>query len=208
MNTNRIFATALTAVVCLTAACDDGSVDPETGLTIEDLSLVAMDGDALAGGIVFSQLFGAAEAGPAGVAAAAEEREFERSRPCSAGGTIELSGTINRTQNGEGTVEATIEGTRTQNECARTREDVTMVVDGSGSFSAYRKRVNGEPVGNQTSSYEGSFDWTRTRGDEVRTGTCTYRLESVRNPDSGKVRVSGMICDREIDRERDWNHGT
>ena len=31
---------------------------------------------------------------------------------------------------------------------------------------------------------------------------------AVRNPDSGKVRVTGTICDREIDRERVWHHGT
>lgn len=202
-----VLATALLAVVGLGAACDDGTpAGPDGGLTTEELAEVALDGDAVAGGILFVELFGSQSGGPA--RAAADVREFSRSRPCRDGGTIELQGTVSRSENGDGTVEATITGTRSQVSCTRIRGDVTLVVDGTGTFSAYRKRVNGEPVGNQTSEYQGSFDWTRSRGDEARTGSCTYQIQSVRNPDSMKVRVTGTICGHEIDRERDWTHGT
>jgi hypothetical protein len=208
MRTNPILSSTLAVVLAFTAACADSTTEPQTlALDGEDMGLVAVDGDALAGGIVFTQLFGAAGSG---AAAASEEhtREFSRSRDCPAGGTIEINGTVEFTQNGEGTVEATITGTRDQVNCTRTREDVTLVIDGSGTFEAYRKRVNGEPVGNQTTTYAGTFDWTKTRGDEVRTGSCEYSLESVRQPDAMKVKVTGTICGREIDRERDWKHGT
>lgn len=208
MPTIKTLPAVILAILGLTVACDDGgTLQPETGLTVDDLALVAVEGDTDAGILVFAQVFGAVP-GRVATTAAAEEREFSRSRSCPAGGSIEIRGTVSRTQNGDGTVEATLTGTRSQVECARTRGEVTLVIDGTGVFEAYRKRVNGEPVGNQTTSYSGSFDWTRTRGDEIRTGSCTYDLESVRNPDSMKVRVTGTICDREIDRERDWARGT
>lgn len=208
MRTKTIFSTTLVAVLALAAACEDSATEPDTlSLNGEDLGVVALDGDALSGGMVFTQLFGST--GSAAAAASdGHTREFSRSRDCPAGGSIEINGTVEYTQNGEGTVEATITGTRDQVECTRTRGDVTLVIDGSGTFEAYRKRVNGEPVGNQTTSYSGTFDWTKTRGDEVRTGSCDYRLLSVRQPDAMKVKVTGTICGREIDRERDWNRGT
>jgi hypothetical protein len=208
MRTKPILPSTLVAVLALTAACADSATEPDP-LTIDDqdVGLVAVDGDALSGGILFTQLFGSA--GSAAAAASdGHTREFSRSRDCPAGGSIEIAGVVEFIQNGEGTVEATITGTRDQVNCTRTREDVTLVIDGSGSFDAYRKRVNGEPVGNQTTAYAGTFDWTKTRGDEVRTGSCEYSLESVRQPDAMKVRVTGTICGREIDRERDWRHGT
>jgi len=199
----------LAAVLALTAACNEGTVvEPvEEGLAIEDLSLVAVDGDAITGAVVFAQVFGAAASGaPAG---AGEARDFSRSRECAAGGTIEINGTVERTENGEGMVEATVTGTRDQVNCTRTREDRTLVINGSGTFNAHRMRVNGEPVGIQTTSWAGSFDWTKTVGDaDPTSGSCTYSLESVRNPETLTVHVTGTICDREIDRTRTWGQGT
>jgi len=199
----------LMAVTALTTACDEGTlVEPvEVGLAIEDLSLLAMDGDAITGGVVFAELFGAAASGVA--ASASEARDFSRSRECPAGGTIEINGTVERTENGEGLVEATVTGTRDQVNCTRTREDRTLVINGSGTFEAHRMRVDGDPVGLQTTSWAGSFDWTKTVGDaDPESGSCTYSLASVRNPETMTVHVTGTICDREIDRTRQWGHGT
>jgi hypothetical protein len=208
MRTTTILSTGLALLVCV-AACDEGTTEPlPGGLTPDDLAFVALDGDAVTGALVFTETFGPAGAGASAAAAERETREFSRSRPCAAGGTIELDGTVDRERHGDGTVEATITGTRQQVDCARTREDVTIVINGSGSFEAYRKRVDGEPVGNQTTSYAGSFEWVRTRGEETRSGTCEYSLESVRQPDAMKVRVTGTMCGREVDREREWGHGT
>lgn len=208
MRTKPVLPSSLMAVLTLTAACADSATEPDPlAIDDRDLALVAVDGDALSGGVVFTQIFGSV-GGAASVSADVHSREFSRSRDCPAGGSIEIEGVVELIRNGEGTVEATIIGTRDQVNCARTRDDVTLVIDGSGSFEAYRKRVNGEPVGNQTTAYAGTFDWTKTRGDEVRTGSCDYSLESIRQPDAMKVKVTGTICGREIDRERDWHHGT
>lgn len=205
----KILAMATAIILLGTIACDEGTAtEPLTGgLELADLNLVALDGDAIVGAVVFGQLFAPAEAG-ALATSSADTKEFSRSRPCAAGGTIEINGTMERERNGEGSVEATISGTRDQVDCTRTREDVTIVINGSGTFNAYRKRVNGEPIGPQTTSYAGSFNWVKTRGEDQREGTCEYSLESIRQPDAMKVHVTGSMCGHEVDRERDWGHGT
>jgi len=205
----KMLSMTMATLILGTVACNEGtSTEPLSGgLELADLNLVALDGDAITGAVVFGQIFAPAEVG-ASPSSAADTKEFSRTRPCAAGGTIQVNGTMERERNGEGSVEATISGTREQVDCTRSREDVTIVINGSGTFEAYRKRVNGEAVGPQTTSYAGSFGWVKTRGDQQRDGTCEYSLESVRQPDAMKVRVTGMMCGHEVDREREWGHGT
>ena len=192
---------ALFALGCADAA---GPVD---GFDAEDAAFVALDTDAAAGGMVFD-LVGV---GPALRAGRGEEGDFSRVRDCPDGGTISLEGSATRTENGEGIVTWTLAANGAWDDCTHTRargdRAVTTTIDGRFQLSAERRHDGRVPVGNQTMSKSGSFTWTRTRGDESRTGTCEFDVTSVRNPDARQIRVSGTVCGREIDRTIEWREG-
>jgi len=196
----------LMAALVAAAGCDDGT-GPADGLDAEDAALVAVTTDELAGSMIFDLTFAAA----AFSAESAEPRAFSRSRDCPAGGSVSIDGTVDRVQNGDGSVEWTLEADGEWDDCtrSRTRNETTISwsIDGTFSLEAHRKRNNGEPIGNQTTSKSGSFHWTRTVGDETREGDCTFEVTSVRNPDSKKIHITGTVCGREIDREIGWRHG-
>jgi hypothetical protein len=190
---------ALALVVAVASGCEDAT-GPDDGLDLEALAAMALEADELTGLLIDDVFLGAFAGGDIGVAAA-DPRPFSRTRECPAGGSLTVSGQIDRTRNGEGTVEIDVTGAGTWAACARVRRDLTVTVDGAFTFEAYRKRVNGAPVGPQTSHKAGSFTWTRSDG---KSGECSFDLTSTRNPDAGTRTLTGTMCGREIDRTVEW----
>jgi hypothetical protein len=195
------------AALVAAAGCGDGA-GPEEDFDAEDAALVALTTDDLAGAMIFDVTFAA----PSFSAESAEPRAFSRSRDCPAGGSVSIEGTVDRVRNGDGSVEWTLEASGEWDDCTRSRTrnetTITWSIDGTFNLEAHRKRNNGEPIGNQSTSKSGSFHWTRTVGDETTEGDCTFDVTSERNPDSKKIHITGTVCGREIDREIDWRQGT
>lgn len=206
---NWTWGVALAATVVVAAGCED-TTGPVDGFGSDDAAFAALVTDELAGSIVFGLMAGGPSFGLG--ANAGEARDFSRERDCPGGGTVSIAGTVERVQHGDGAVSIDVNGAGAWNECthSRTRDDVTITSIKTGNFTivANRKHNNGQPVGNQTSTKAGSFHWTRTNGTETREGDCDFNVTSVRNPDAQKVRITGEICGRTIDREINWKRGT
>jgi hypothetical protein len=194
---------ALMASVAMTAACSNGDLGPDDGLTSDEAVALALDLDATTGDIILGELlFGGFSLGEGLGVNSGDVRTFERERACPLGGKVTLSGSVERERNGEGAVEFTLAATGVKTDCTRqARNELTLTVNGTFSLEAYRKRVNGQPVGPQTTTKKGQFDWARSDGE---TGSCEFDLTSVRDPAAGKRTVKGTICGREIDRELSW----
>jgi hypothetical protein len=183
------------------AACDDG-LGPNDGMDVETAADIALETDAMAGEIVFGQLLFVGFGADPGLSANGEEpRSFSRSRPCPAGGNIELNGTIERTAHGDGVVEFEAAANGKWNACARTRREITRTINGEFSLESHRRIVNGQAAGPQTSTKQGHFTWTSSNG---KSGECEFNVTSTRFPEEGKRTVQGTVCGREIDRTVSW----
>jgi hypothetical protein len=201
----RKLAGALTLTV-LAVGCAD-STGPADDFDATDAAFVALDTDAAAGAMVFDRIgIAPGVRPPRGV-----EGEFSGSRDCPAGGSISLAGNAQRTENDQGIVSWTVTAAGTWDQCAhsRSRGDraVTTTIDGSFQYSASRMHDGAAPVGDQTTTKSGSFTWERTRGDETRSGECSYDVTSVRNAEARQIRVTGTVCGREVDRTIEWRRG-
>jgi hypothetical protein len=213
MTKARILALILAPLATTLAACHgDGTGPQDETLTLEEVAAVALAGDLMAGTLLFEEIgLVGARSGPQSVASE-DKRAFERTRRCG-DGLVTVWGEIERVRHGEGVVEYFIEGNRTRDDCTHVRGPFTIVIDTPegkpDTLEAYRKRNNGQPIGPQTTTYAGEFDWQKWEGETlVREGHCDFELTSVRNPDSMKRSVTGTICGREVDWERDWKRGT
>lgn len=196
----------LVAGVALWSGCADSGLGPAENLSTEEAASLVADIDAMTGGILLGQMmFGGFGLGDGLGVNSGDVRQFSRERECPLGGTVTLSGEMERTRLGEGVVEFRASANGTKTDCARqVRNDLTLTVNGTFSLEAYRKQVNGQPVGLQTTSKKGQFEWARSDG---KTGACEYEITSVRNPETGKRTVTGTVCGREINREFNWRKG-
>ena len=191
---------AALAIFVAAAACSDNT-GPATSIDATDAADIALDTDLLAGEIIYDQMFtGFAEAGLS--ANSADEKSFDRSRNCPAGGTVTLSGTVTRTRDDEGTT-FDVSATGAWNDCARRgRRGITRTLNGTFTLTAHREIVNGQHNGQQTTTKAGSFTWTSSDG---RSGQCDFDITSTRYPDERRRTVQGTVCGHTIDRTVDWN---
>ena len=194
------------ALLVLGTACDETTAPEANDLSTDELISIALDTDDGADVAIFGELGFLGAAGASAAPALVPEtriHDFSRARPCSDGGQVEVVGTITHTGDRDTqTMEATIEANKFWFDCTRIRNDHTHVLNGSGSVDAYRKRVAGVPVGDQTTDQAGTVSISRD-GGEAR--TCDYDLHSVRDPDTMTNHITGTICDREIDITKEWN---
>lgn len=205
MRRNMWIAGAFAAAVAVAAGCADDGLGPEdSNLTAAEVADLALDLDDTTGDIIFGELLlGGFGLGDGIGITSGDVRTFERKRDCPLGGNVSLAGTIERERDGNGAVEFTLVAAGTKTDCTRqARNDLTIKVNGGFTLEAYRKRVNGKPVGLQTTTKKGQFDWERSDG---KSGSCAFDLTSVRNPEAGKRTIKGTMCGREIDREVNWN---
>lgn len=199
------------AVVLAATACEDVGLSPNESLNNDDIAELALASDLLEGNLLFAQI-GGLVAGADGAQAAADApepdgtREFHRERACPEGGLISVDGIIEKVTHGEGVVEFFIQGRGVHDECSFQRRRFLLTLNGEFTLDAYRKLVNHEPVGPQTTTKVGWFDYVKTNaeGVEVDRGHCEYDITSVWNPESGKRTVTGIFCGREVDRTVDW----
>lgn len=207
MRKQSVQGIAAAAVIALTAACDSTSTDPSMALDTSETDFIAVQADEILESIVADyvgtfgdDLISASE--DLALAGAAEPIvttfTFERTRPCVAGGQVVANGSGEHSFDREiRTRETNAEGTKTISACARVRGDLTYTLDGSGIFDFHRLRVDGAPSGLQTTNQSGSFTVTVSDG---RVEDCNYELHRVLDPDAGTLSVTGMVCDREVNR--------
>jgi hypothetical protein len=127
---------------------------------------------------------------------------FERTHACPAGGSVTVSGTVDRTID-----RATLTGTlavsakRVENACAvKQRNGVTVTVTGQpnttiGVTASFNKGVPGVI----TQTQKGAFGWTRSNG---RSGTCAIDLTSTFDPATRTATIKGSFCGRPVDETR------
>lgn len=201
------------ALLLAAGACDKDATGPagpgpSQSLTAAESDYLAVQSDRMLDGVlgdVFSGQSASASAGPSATAASAGVAgvpitttfTFERTRPCSAGGQIVVSGSGEFVADREtATTEMTVEGTRALDACAFTHGDVTLTLNGNGEFDAHWKRVNRELAEAQRNA-SGSFEVTTSDG---RSKSCTYELHATYDAATNSVHVTGTFCGREIDR--------
>lgn len=195
----------MAAAALVSAACDRDVAGPSEGaLPLDDVVVLATVQDASTGSVIFAEIdeFGAfGPPPPQGTV----RRAFARTRECAAGGTVTVTGEVERVSDGAGTVEFFLEGQKTSEECARQRGDLTLTVSGNSTFEARRRSVNRQPDGPQTFRETGHFRWERSDGEA---GECDFDLSSERDPTTRTRSVTGTICGRAIERTLFWEGGT
>jgi hypothetical protein len=210
MSRTKWLAGAMTLLAMVATACDQTPTATNTlAPTGDELANIAVSDEAMAGSVVFEQM-GLADVQTADITAAdvtTRTRSFDRTRDCPVSGTIEVQGVVTRTDHGDGTVEYNVDGSRTRSACTHQVGIFQIAVDGNSTYQAYRKRVNGQFAGPQTTSDQGSFTLTKTntQTNESKTRQCTFSLTVVRNPDAGKMTVTGTMCGHQIDRTVGWD---
>ncbi|MGH7500337.1 MAG: hypothetical protein ACREL7_01130 [Longimicrobiales bacterium] len=186
------------------AACSD-SLAPDAAFETDDAAAVAIDTDALVADIILTQIgLFVIGAGAEPSVNSSDERSFSRTRDCPAGGSVSLNGTAERTISASGVAEFTVTATGEWIECARSRGERKLTIDGSFSVEAHRSRLNGEFVGIQTTTKNGEFTWTRSNGES---GSCAFSVTTTRNPETHSRHVEGTICGRSFERDVTWSRG-
>lgn len=212
MRKQPVLGMAAAALLVFTAACDDSSTAPAAALDSGEAEFLALQTDAILASIVTDYVAGFTDdlvSASEGVAltGAAEPIvttfDFVRTRPCAAGGQVVATGSGTHTHDREAKSRQTVaSGTKSIENCARTRGDLTITMNGSGDFDFSRFKVEGQFSGLQTTNQEGSFTATTSDG---RTEDCTYEISRVLDPDAGTITVTGQVCGNDVDRVMDWN---
>ena len=196
----------LTSSAVFLAACGDSVTAPEEQLTDEDIQFLAQEVDATIMGLL-DYFFGSSTTGPAGAPSLAGEPRvwtttYERTRSCRSGGTVTLSGSGTRTWDRDArTYDVESSGTKTRVDCAHTRADVVITLNGSGAWTHERHYLQGVPSGTWATTYAGSFHWSKSSGES---GSCDYSLTSTVDTAANTRTLVGTYCGREINRSRTW----
>lgn len=141
-------------------------------------------------------------AGTAGFDLNAGAGTFERTHACPAGGSVTVSGTVDRTidrATQSGTMAVTAK--RVENACAfRQRNGVTVTLTGQPHtvMTVNQSFDKGVP-GVRTQTQKGAFAWTRSNG---RSGTCAIDLTSTFDPATRTATIKGTFCGRPVDDTR------
>jgi len=181
------------------AACNEA--DPLTNSTADltsEMAVVALESDRMTEEIVAAELNGMSQ-----IRSVTAEKSFTRTRTCPAGGELTVSASISRTWDPDtGVMEAVISGSRTRTDCAFTRGDTVITVNGGSMWEKFRRRVNGLPDGLQVSSYSGSWVAVSSTGEER---SCAFDYTVVRDPDTQTRTVEGTMCSNRLNHRMSWN---
>lgn len=219
MRNMRRMGVGLAAVFALVTACDE-SLGPgaSSDLADADAALIAEDQADLLDGILDGEMDARPSVGTTGeeldgmVSPSAvpivTEFNFTRTRPCQIdGGQIVATGSGTHTADREThTVTLAFNGSKSIENCARTRGDVVITINGDGTFEGFRKKVNGHYEGLQTNSQAGHFAWATS---DDRSGECDYQITVTWDPATRTKTIVGFVCDHEINRSvsRDGSAG-
>ena len=188
------------------AACGDDGTSPEDQLTVEEVEFVANLIDSSSSDAL-DDFFDSSGGDPAGAPALIHApvvwtRTFERSRPCHDGGTLTVTGTGESAWD-EAAVTYDVDGGGRKNrtDCAYTRNDVVITLNGSADWTHDRHYLNYAPTGTWISTFVGSYDWTKSTGES---GSCTYDLTRTVDTATNTRTLTGTSCGNVIDRTDTW----
>ena len=191
---SRTLASALLLVVGTTAACERSTTGARDESPSAEAPQLAEFGEGL---------FASSDvAGTAGFDLSAGAGTFERTHACPAGGSVTVSGTVDRTidrATGSGTL--AVNAKRVEKACAfQQRNGVTVTVTGQPHtlMTVSQSFDKGVP-GVRTQTQKGAFAWTRDNG---RSGACTVDLTSTFNPATRTATIKGTLCGRSVDETR------
>ncbi|MGI9628660.1 MAG: hypothetical protein ACR2QM_17630 [Longimicrobiales bacterium] len=202
----RTLAPTVMALTLATAACEDNTTGPVGEISADDLAEVALDLDDQLGGVLTEE--GQQSASSGSVMAPSfdvvvTDRTFSVTRTCPEGGSAMWDGSAHREFDTEtGVMTGSFTGTRTRTDCAFARGEFTITVNGSGTWTKERRRLDGQLDGLQTSTHVGSFTALRSDGAER---SCGFDVTIVRDPDARTVTIDGTMCAAIIHRVRNWN---
>lgn len=187
-------AASLLLVLATTAACERTPTGTRDGSPSPDAPQLAEFGD---------DLYASPDvAGTATLDIRSDGSTFERTRACPMGGSVTVSGTVERaidraSQSGTLAVNAK----RVENACAvQQRNGITVTITGKPSTSlTVTQSFNKGVPGVLTQTQKGAFAWTRSNG---KSGTCALDLTSTFDPATRTVTVKGAFCGRVVDETR------
>ena len=140
--------------------------------------------------------------GDGGSGVITQDVTFSLSRSCPLGGTLALQGSAHRTFDVDTAVmEAELDGSRSATDCIFAHEDLTITVNGSTVWDAFRRRVQGHPDGPQTTNYSGTWAVERSDGEEW---SCEFEIAIVRDPSTHTRTLDAVICGTEVHRSVTW----
>ncbi len=190
---NRKLA-ALLLVLATTAACERSTTGARDDSPAAETPQLVEFGDGLFASVDV--------AGTASFDLGAGAGTFERTHTCPAGGSVTVSGTVDRsidraTQTGTLAVNAK----RVENACAfQQRNGVTVTLTGQPhtTMTVSQSFDKGVP-GLRTQTQKGAFAWTRSNG---RSGTCAIDLTSTFDPAMRTATIKGTFCGRPVNDTR------
>lgn len=208
---------SLLATLAIVAGCS-GTDDVVTGsgggdaVAANEIADVALESDLVIEQVLGSELASMEAAvapstreGDGGSDVITQDVTFSLSRSCPLGGVFGLQGSAHRTFDRDtGEMEAEFAGSRSATDCTFAREDLTVTVNGSTDWDAFRRRVQGHPDGPQTTNYSGSWMVERSDGEEW---SCEFEIAIVRDPSTHTRTLDALICGTEIHRSVTWTIG-
>jgi len=202
------YLTLACAAVFGIAACDSATA-PNDAINQADVNQLANDVDAIsittlgdAGASPFFPGFSLnASDAPFSAAVTAVNRTFTNTHSCPAGGSVTISGsTVGTSDPVAHNLAAVTTATKTDAACAFNSRLGVLTITGNPNVKLTNtvNVVAGKPVGPQTQTHKGSFNWTRG----TKSGTCDVDVTSVFNPTAGTFTVTGTMCGRTINVSR------
>jgi hypothetical protein len=213
MPTHRLLGSALVATFVVTAAAcvEETTHGPAASLSVAEVNALAPQFDgtthmAIDGHMIgLNAGFGSAGMGGGTDADRIVEEQFTIVRTCPLGGSVTVAGSALREfVRDTRTVTSQVSATKTADACTYAlRNGATIAITGNPNIGveARRKRVAGVPTGLQTLTHRGSFNWTRSTGEN---GTCTVDITATVDPENRTRTVRGTFCNRTIDRTVTW----
>lgn len=190
---NRSLSAALLLVLATTAACERSTTGARDQSPADSPQLAEF-GD---------QLFASADvAGTASFDRNVGTGTFERTHSCPAGGSVTVSGTVERTvDRATQTGTLALRAKRVENACATLlRNGVTVTVTGQPHTAmTVTQSFDKGVAGVRTQTQKGAFAWTRSNG---QSGVCTIDLTSTYDPATGTGTASGTFCGRSVNETR------
>jgi hypothetical protein len=192
----RFFPLVFGAAVLVSAGCSDSTApaDGDGDLTADERSELAVQIGALfAQGLAGSALGSAANDASLRVVPAPFHISFSATVPCPKGGTTDLTVTADGTiDEATESVTATVSSTNRPTNCGIDVHGKTFLITGEFESEASASIVNGEPVGENTASLRGEFDWRTPNGR--RSGHCSVNYVAKANYTTKRAEVTGQFC--------------
>jgi hypothetical protein len=188
----RPFVLMLGAALLSAAACSD-STGPNGTLTAEETSELALQmGAVFAGGVADPAASVAANGASFSVVPAPFSLAVDFTVPCPRGGNTRLTATVSGTvDEATESINANVEGRHRPANCGIDVHGKTFRTTGDLRTEAHVEAVNGVPVGIQTASLVGDFEW---RASDGRRGTCSVNYSASANYTTHVAVVTGNFC--------------